>query len=530
MATKTQIRRGRGWFPVRLAALPILRQRIVLLALAVVLILGLPVTELPAQAASSPPNVVLIYADDLGWGDLGCYGATAIPTPHIDRLARQGLRFTDAHSPSATCTPSRYALMTGEYAWRRRGTGVLPGNAALIIEPGRPTLPGLFRSSGFRTAVVGKWHLGLGTTNLDWNLEIRPGPREIGFDDSLIMAATGDRVPCVYVENHRVRNLDPADPIGVRYGQSLGDEPTGRDRPDLLRMHPSHGHDQTIINGISRIGFMTGGRSARWKDEEMASEFVNHARGFLQKQKGHPFFLYLALHDPHVPRVPHPDFVGKSGLGPRGDAIVQADWAVGEILAELDRLQLTSQTLVVFTSDNGAVVDDGYQDQAVERLGTHRPNGPWRGGKYSKFEGGTRVPLIVRWPGRVRPGVSDALMTQVDFPAIFAALLGQQLDPKTAPDSQNHLAALLGERPNGRADLVEHAQGLSLREGPWKYIPASDGSAFDKNTSMELGNSREPQLYHLASDPGETRNLARDQPERVRELEQRLATIRNQGQ
>lgn len=485
---------------------------------------------LPAFAAERPPNVVLIYADDLGWGDVGCYGAKSLATPHLDRLAAQGLRFTDAHAPSATCTPSRYALLTGEYAWRRRGTGVLPGDAALIIEPGRTTLPALFQRAGHRTAAVGKWHLGLGTTNLDWNAEIRPGPLEVGFDSAFIMAATGDRVPCVYVENHRVLNLDPADPIRVRYGRPVGDEPTGRDRPDLLRMHPSHGHDQTIVNGISRIGYMAGGKAARWQDEQMAHEFRNRAQAFLRENRSRPFFLYLALHDVHVPRVPHPDFAGKSGLGPRGDAVLEADWTVGEILAELDRLQLAGNTLVVFTSDNGAVVDDGYRDDAVEKLGDHRPNGPWRGGKYSKFEGGTRVPLIIRWPGQVRPGVSDALMCQVDFPATFAALLGQAGDPVTAPDSENHLPALLGRSATGRTHLVEHGQGVALREGAWKYIPAADGSPVAWQTGIETGNLRQPQLYDLAADPGETRNLAASQPDRVRRLEERLAALRKPPQ
>lgn len=472
------------------------------------------------------PNVLLIYADDLGWGDLSCYGATALRTPHLDRLASQGLRFTDAHSAAATCTPSRYSLLTGEYAWRRRGTGVLPGDAALIIEPGRSTLAGVFRRAGHRTAVVGKWHLGLGATNLDWNGDIRPGPLEVGFDYAFVMAATGDRVPCVYVENRRVVNLDLNDPIGVRYGKPLGDEPTGRERPDLLLLHPSHGHDQTIIGGISRIGYMTGGRSARWRDETMAHEFLGRAQGFLRNHGNRPFFLYLALHDPHVPRVPHPDFTGKSGLGPRGDAILQADWTVGEILAELDRLRLAANTLVIFTSDNGAVVDDGYQDEAVARLGGHTPNGPWRGGKYSKCEGGTRVPMIVRWPGHIKPGVSGALMGQVDFPATLGALVNQVPDPATAPDSENRLAALLGETREGRRELVEQGQGLALREGDWKFIEPAGGSPVAWQTGIETGNLPAPQLYDLAKDPGEKLNLAEADPERVRRMGERLAAIR----
>jgi arylsulfatase A-like enzyme len=194
--------------------------------------------------------VVFIYADDLGYGDVGCYGATKVATPNMDRLARAGVRFVNAHSSSATCTPSRYAMLTGEYPWRRKGTGVLPGDARLIIEPGRTTLASLMKEAGYRTGVVGKWHLGLGAGELDWNQEIKPGPLEIGFDYCFLIPATGDRVPCVFVENHRVVGLDPKDPIAVSYQKPIGDEPTGKEHPELLKMHPSHGHDQTIVNVI----------------------------------------------------------------------------------------------------------------------------------------------------------------------------------------------------------------------------------------------------------------------------------------
>jgi len=357
-----------------------------------------------ALRAAQPrlPNIVLIYADDLGYGDVSANGARRVRTPNIDRIAREGVRFTHAHSPSATCTPSRYALLTGEYAWRRPGTAVLPGDARLIIEPGRPTLPSMLKDRGYRTGVVGKWHLGLGAGELDWNDEIRPGPLEIGFDYAFLIPATGDRVPCVYVEDHRVANLDPADPIRVSYTDPFPGEPLGRTHPQLLRMHPSHGHDMAIVNGISRIGYMTGGRKALWKDEDMADVITAKALQFLERHRQEPFFLYFSTHDIHVPRVPHPRFAGRSGMGPRGDAILQLDWCVGEILGALDRHGLARNTLVVFTSDNGPVIDDGYRDEAVEKLGDHRPAGPWRGGKYSNFEGGTRVPFFVRWPESVR--------------------------------------------------------------------------------------------------------------------------------
>lgn len=477
--------------------------------------------------AQTRPNIVVIYADDLGYGDVSAYGSKTIRTPNIDRLAREGLRFTDGHAPAATCTPSRYALLTGEYAFRKQGTGVLPGDAALIIEPDRPTLPSMLQHAGYTTGVVGKWHVGLGPQGgPDWNGLVTPGPNQIGFDHSFIMAATGDRVPCVYVENGHVVGLDPADPIKVDYSKPIGNWPTGKANPDQLKMHPSHGHDMTIVNGVSRIGYMTGGKAALWKDEEMADVFTQHAIKFIEKQKAKPFFLYFALHDPHVPRLPHPRFVGKSGMGPRGDAILQADWCVGEVLATLDKLRLTRNTLVILSSDNGPVVDDGYKDDAVAKLGAHKPAGPWRGGKYSNFEAGTRVPFLVRWPGQVKPGVSAALVSQLDLCASLAAFTGQKLEAGAAPDSQNVMQALLGKDKIGREILVEQAGVLALRQGTWKYIEPSNRQKYAAATNTELGNDTVPQLYNLAADPGETHNLAASEPQRTQQMAARLAQIK----
>jgi arylsulfatase A-like enzyme len=485
----------------------------------------LAITAVPA-AAQTRPNVVLIYADDLGYGDVGAYGARRIKTPNLDRLASEGLRFTDGHAAAATCTPSRYALLTGEYAFRKPGTAILPGDAALIIEPGRTTLASVFTRAGYAAGVVGKWHLGLGPQGgPDWNGEIRPGPQDVGFGSSFIMAATGDRVPTVYVENRRVVGLDPADPIRVSYTTPLGDWPTGRANPDRLTLHPSHGHDQTIIDGISRIGYMTGGKAALWKDQEMADAFTGKAVAFIEQHRAAPFFLFFAPHDPHVPRVPHPRFAGTTGMGPRGDVIAQLDWSVGQVLAALDRLGLEQNTIVLFTSDNGPVVDDGYRDDAVTKLGDHTPAGPFRGGKYSNFEAGTRVPFILRWPARVKPGVSAALVSQVDLVATFAALLDGPA-VASAPDSENVLPALLGTATTGRTLLVEQAGALSLRQGTWKYIEPSKGARISRQTNTELGNDPAPQLYDLATDPGERHNLAAAQPDRVRELAATLERIR----
>ena len=494
--------------------------------------IGLCTAKLSCTAKNhSAPNIVLIYADDFGYGDVSCYGAE-LQTPNIDRLASQGLRFSDAHSSSATCTPSRYSLLTGEYAWRRKGTGIARGDAPAIIKPGRVTLPSVLKQAGYTTSVIGKWHLGLGPeSGADWNGEIRHGPLDIGFDYAFLIPATGDRVPCVYVENRRVVGLDPSDPIRVSFTEPILDEPTGKDSPELLKMHPSHGHNNTIINGISRIGYMSGGKSARWVDEDMADVITEKAIAFIEKNQRDSFFLYYSTHDIHVPRSPHQRFIGKSGLGLRGDAILQFDWCVGEILKTLDRLNLTDNTLVILTSDNGPVVDDGYFDQSVEQLGDHKPSGPLRGGKYSAFDAGTRIPFIVRWPNHVTPGVSDALVSQIDLFASLATLTGQPTSVNTLVDSRNHLDTLLGRSQQDREFVIEHAASgtLSLIKDGWKYIEPSNGPKWNRNTNIELGHDPEPQLYHIVKDISEKKNLAKEFPEKVRELEEFLGEIKQKS-
>ncbi|HAQ18298.1 MAG TPA: arylsulfatase [Prolixibacteraceae bacterium] len=483
----------------------------------------LSTTVFSQRTIQKQPNILVILADDLGYGDVSCYGAKHISTPNIDRLAKEGLRFTNGFATSATCTPSRYALLTGIYPWRKKAA-VLPGDAPLIIEPQSLTLPRMLQNAGYTTGVVGKWHLGLGNGNTDWNQKVVPGANETGFNYSFIQAATNDRVPCVYLENGLVVDLDPKDPISVSYKENFTGEPTGKQNPELLKMHPSHGHDFSIVNGISRIGYMKGGKSAHWIDENMADTFLTKSIGFIKANRTKPFFLYYALHQPHVPRVPNSRFVGKSGMGPRGDAILEADWCIGKMLDAMEEMGLNENTLIIFSSDNGPVIDDGYKDQAVELLGNHIPAGPLRGGKYSMFEGGTRVPFIVRWKGAIKPGVSDALVCQMDFLASFSDLLGQKIDKNV--DSKDVLQALLGKTKTGRSDLVIEGMGnLAYKQGDWVLIPKYKGESYMPLTGTETGRSGEDQLYHLSDDLGERVNLAGKEANRVVKMKAALETI-----
>jgi arylsulfatase A-like enzyme len=492
--------------------------------------LGLLLSICMSVYAQQRPNVIIIYADDLGYGDLGCYGATKIKTPNMDRLAKRGIRFTNGHATSASCTPSRYALMTGQYPWRKTGTGILPGDAALIIPTDKMSLASLFKQASYQTALVGKWHLGLGNeVQKNWNSEIKPGPNEVGFDYSFIFPATADRVPTVFVENHHVVGSDPSDPIQVDYQKKIGNDPTGLENPELLKMKasPNHGHNNTIVNGIGRIGFMTGGTKARWTDEEMPLTFLTKSLEFIEQNKSKPFFLFHSLTEPHVPRMPSTMFKGKSGLGYRGDAILQIDWAVGQILNKLEQLGLDKNTMIILSSDNGPVLDDGYADEAVTALNGHTPWGALRGGKYSAFEAGTRVPFLVSWPALIKPGISDAMISQVDFLASFATMLKTKVPAGHAPDSENMLDALLGRSPNGRKTMVkEGLKTLSITSGDWKYIEPSNARPVNPLVNIELGNNPAAQLYNLKTDIGEKKNLAAENPERVRELAQQLKVFK----
>jgi len=484
--------------------------------------------ELPQK-----PNVIIILADDIGYGDLSCNGEPTINTPNVDNLAAQGVRFTDAHAVAATSTPSRYSLLTGNYNWRRNDTGIAAGDAGMIIKPHEYTLAQMFQQAGYNTAAVGKWHLGLGkeTGEQDWNGEIEYGPREIGFDYSYIMAATGDRVPCVYVENQRIVNLDAEnDPIAVSYTTPFPGEPLGKDHPELLTVmkpSPNHGHDQAIVNGISRIGYMKGGGKALWLDENIADSITAHAVSFIKEKRDQPFFLYFGTNDIHVPRVPHPRFRGKSGMGPRGDAILEFDWSVGQVIQAVKDIGAENNTIIIITSDNGPVIDDGYMDQAVELLGDHRPWGDFRGGKYSIFEAGTRIPLIIALPGYTQSKTSDALVSHIDFLASFANLTGVELPEDAAKDSRNQIDVLLSNADKGRDYVIESAGSLSISTGEWKYIEPSNRARYNKLTNIELGNDTLPQLYNLKNDIGETNNLYLENPEKLEELKNILEAEKN---
>lgn len=495
-------------------------------------ILAFGATAFSALYAQQKPNIVLIYADDIGYGDLSCYGAARVQTPHVDALANNGVRFRNAHSAAATSTPSRYGLFTGEYPWRRKGTGIAAGDAALIIKPDRYTLPKMMKEAGYATGAVGKWHLGMGAEigKQNWNERVSPGPAEIGFDYSYIMAATGDRVPCVFMENQRTVGLDPKDPIEVSYTKNFPGEPTGKDNPELLtKLKPSHGHDMAVVNGISRIGFMKGGKSARWRDENIADSITAHAVRFIERNKDKPFFLYFGTNDIHVPRYPHERFRGKTDMGHRGDAIVQFDWSVGEVVRALKEAGVYDNTLIILTSDNGPVVDDGYVDESAEKLRNHKPWGPFRGGKYSTFEAGTRVPFIVHWTGNVRPGISNALVSQIDMLGTLAELVGIDLAEARKFDTQKQLPAWLGNDFKGRDYVIGAASSLTVLTNEWKYIEPNKGNAYSLHTNTELGNNPEDQLYNITIDRGEYDNVAVENPLMVKFMKQILEEEKAKG-
>ncbi|MCG8509949.1 MAG: arylsulfatase, partial [Rhodospirillales bacterium] len=429
-----------------------------------------------AQAQDAPPlpNVVLIFTDDLGYGDVGCYGATKVRTPQIDRLAKEGLRFTDAHSASAVCTPSRYALLTGRYPFRKEGLwGPVMLKSPLVIDPQRLTMAKLMRDAGYATACIGKWHLGFGSDEpTDWNKPLKPGPLELGFDYYFGVPVVNSHPPFVYVEGHHVVGLVPEDPMV--YGKRAA----------------TRAYQEKM--GLEWIG---GGQAAHalYIDEQVGTKLTEKAVQWIEEQRAReqkqPFFLYFATTNIHHPFTPAPRFQGTSDCGRYGDFIHELDWMVGQILAALEKIGEADNTLVIFTSDNGGMLNQGGQD--AWKAG-HRLNGDLLGFKFDAWEGGHRVPLIARWPGKIQPGsTSDQLICNVDLMATLAAIVERPLAEDEAVDSFNMLPALDGSAPGPIRDHLiispRKRTHLSLRQGKWFYIPAPGNGGFGGKKIGEHG-------------------------------------------
>jgi arylsulfatase A-like enzyme len=445
------------------------------------------------------PNIIFVLADDIGYGDFGCYGATKIKTPNIDSIACGGVKFSNAYSPASTSSPTRYALITGEYAWRKK-VGILPGDANLTIDVSAYTLPRLLQDRGYRTGLVGKWHLGLGTPGepINFNKEITPGPLEVGFDYAYFFPATNDRVPCVYIENHKVVNLQESDPVEVSYRYKTGNEPTGKENPELLKLKHFSGHDATIINGIGRIGWMSGGRQAHWTDETMGETFLSKALYFIEQQKeDQPFFLLFTTHNAHEPRVPGAKFKGKSEAGIYGDVIEEFDYYIGELVKTLKRKGIYDQTLIIITSDNGPCVKQGYEDGALENLDGHDPYNGLRGIKGSLYEGGSKVPFIVSWPDKhITPFVQSQPFTFIDMLSTLASITGSKISAPRSKDSRDASALFFNSQAKTYREylLLQNNSGdVALRKGDWKYIPSVDPS--------------KDELYNLKDDYAEKTNF-----------------------
>lgn len=496
------------------------------------LLLGTAGMALAASAQDTRrPNVIFLLADDLGWGDISCYGAERVSTPSVDSVANAGTRFLNAHACASTSTPSRYAILTGEYPFRKQGTDVAAGNAGMIISPEQYTLADAFKQAGYATGAIGKWHLGLGsrTAQQDWNGKLDQDLSDLGFDYHYIMAATADRVPCVFIENGRVANYDPSAPIEVSYRRNFPGEPTGAENPEALtKLRHSHGHDMSIVNGIGRIGYMKGGGKALWQDENIADSIAAKAIGFIEENADRPFFLYLCTNDVHVPRYPHERFRGKNPMGLRGEAIMQFDWTVGQITEALRRKGLEDNTVLIITSDNGPVLDDGYDDHAEELAGTHRPGGPFRGAKYSSFEAGSVIPFIVSGPGIATGKVSNALVSQIDAVATLAQLAGVRIPKDAAQDSRPFLKTWTGHSRTSRPFALKYAANHNIvaRSGKWKYIHPMKGPAMIQwGPKVETGNSNEPQLYDMTSSTDETINKANAHPRQVKAFQKLIQDV-----
>lgn len=492
-------------------------------------------TQISSKSSKNErPNVLLINVDDLGYGDIGVYGAKLVNTPNMDQLAEEGTIFTDFHSASAVCSPSRYALITGTYPARRDLFGALFLREPLHVDTARLTIAKVMKQAGYSTAAIGKWHLGFGSEKpLDWNKPLKPGPLELGFDYYFGVPVLNSHPPFVYVENHHVFGYDPEDPF--EYGKQAA-----------TKWFPEK-------FGLGEIG---GARAAHdaYKDSQVGTTILNKAIDYIKEPRENPFFLYLATTNIHHPFTPAPRFIGSSKAGLYGDFIHELDWMIGELMNTLSDKGLADNTLVILTSDNGGMLNQG--GQAAYSAG-HRMNGPLLGFKFDAWEGGHRVPFIVRWPGKVPAGkVSQMLAGNVDLLATMAALTGQDTLAEKAPDSHNMLPAILGENEPVRDYLVIAANNrkhLSIRKGPWMYIPAQGGGGFNtpevgahtfggpaaisfagqKNSDIVNGKIKEDappgQLYNLETDPKQRQNVYNKYPALVKEMEELLAKTMEQG-
>ncbi|MBC8325075.1 MAG: arylsulfatase [Verrucomicrobia subdivision 3 bacterium] len=496
-------------------------------------------------AAEQPPNIVLIFADDLGYGDVGCYGATKVKTPNIDQLAREGRRFTDAHSASAVCTPSRYALLTGEYPLRAnegRGTwGPCVLSSKLLIDTDKVTIAKVLKNKGYDTSCFGKWHLGFGKGNIDWNGNLRPGPQDVGFDYYFGLPVVNSYGLYAYVENDRVFGLTPDDPLVY-----LGTKPNPKSTPltPLLRGAGAKTHN-----------FFSGGVKAHklYNDYSVGTTFAKRASAWIRERSDNPFFLYLATTNIHHPCTPAPRFQGTSECGFYGDYIHELDWMVGQVMKAIEEKGVADNTLVIFTSDNGGMFNENGQDAFNHG---HRNNGDLLGFKFGAWEGGHRVPFIAKWPGRIKPGsTSKQLICHVDMLASFAALTGQSLDEEEQADSINVLPALVDDPAS---PLREHLilapvrpTHLSVRKGKWMFIDAQGSGGFNgtkpgghtfagaaaasfsghPNSDILDGKVRPDappaQLYDLEADVNQTQNLYHEHPEVVTKMRALLQGVRS---
>jgi arylsulfatase A-like enzyme len=457
----------------------------------------------PEPVAEPLPNIVLILADDMGIGDVGAYnGASKIPTPNLDTLASAGMRFSDAHSPSGVCTPTRYGLLTGRYAWRTRlKKGVLKGYSPLLIDPARSTIPSMLREKGYATAAIGKWHLGLGDEEVtDYSKPLRPGPNDVGFDYFFGIPASLDMAPYVFVVNEGLLTPFEGDEVEYSERRKLGGE--------------GYWHAGPIARGFTHEGVLPEitARSVAWIRERSAAG------------DGRPFFLYVPLSAPHTPWMPTAEFIGRSEVGYYGDFVVQVDDTVGQIVSALAETGVADRTVVVFTSDNGSRWEPADTDQWG-----HASNMHFRGQKADIFEGGHRVPLIVSWPGHVPTGTETTVLTGLtDLYATFAEAAGIQTGPGAGEDSVSILPTLVGADQAPRGAVVHHSsRGMfAVREGDWKLIEGLGSGGFTKPAVIEPEpGGPQGQLYNLADDPSETTNLYLERPDVVERLTRILDAI-----